>query len=72
MSFIEKIILLELVFSLSAPPADKTQLSFNSTLQLLHDNLSDLQKLLKYIIGTAIVSFKKFHSFHLQLYFLII
>ena len=76
MTFIEKIILLELAFSLSAPPADKTQyfvhLSFNSTLQLLHDNSSDLQKLLKYIIGTAIVSFKKFHSFHLQLYFLII
>ena len=61
MSLIVKIILLGLAFVLSAPAADKTQyfvnLSFNSTLQLLNGNSSDLLKLLKYFNGTAIVAF---------------
>ena len=40
------------------PPADKTQyflhLNFNSTLQLINDISSDLQKLIKYFNGAAI------------------
>ena len=63
MSLIVKIILLELTFALSAPAADKTQyfdhLSFNFTLQLIDGISSDLQKLLKYFNGTAIVEFLK-------------
>ena len=43
------------------PFADKTQyfvhLRFNSTLQLSNGTSSDLQKLLKYFNGTAIVAF---------------
>ena len=53
--------LLELASALSAPVADKTQrfvhLSLNSTLQLINGILSDLQKLLRQIHGTAIVVF---------------
>ena len=63
-SLILKIILLTLAFSLILlllPAADKRQyfvhLSFNSTLQLINGILSDLQKLLKYFNGTAIVAF---------------
>ena len=45
---------------LSLPAADKTQyfvnLSFDSTLQSINDNSSDLQKLLKYFNATAIVA----------------
>ena len=45
------------------PAAEKAQyfdrLSFNSTLQLINDILRDLQKLLKYFNGTAIVAFLK-------------
>ena len=63
MSLIVKIILLELTFALSAPAADKTRyfdhLSFNFTLQLIDGISSDLQKLLKYFNGTAIVEFLK-------------
>ena len=48
-------------FSLSVPPTVKTQylvhLSFNSTLQLINDILSDLQKLLKYFDCKAIFAF---------------
>ena len=60
-SLIVKVVLVELVFALSAPAADKAQyfvhLIFNSTLQLINGNSSDLQKLLKYFNGTAIVRF---------------
>ena len=46
------------LISLSIPSAEKTQyfvhLSFNSTLQLINDISSELQKLLKYFNGTAI------------------
>ena len=61
MSVIVKIILLELAFALSAPAADKRQyfvhLSFNSTSQLINGNSSDLQRLLNYFNGRAIVAF---------------
>ena len=54
-------ILLGLSFVLSLPAADKTQyfvhLSFNSILQLINGISSDLQKLLKYFNGTAIIAF---------------
>ena len=47
--------------ALSAPAAVKTQyfvlLSFDSTLQLINDISSDLQKLPKYFNGTAPVAF---------------
>ena len=61
---IVKIILSESQLStLSAQAADRiqyfVQLSFNSTLQLLKGILSDLQKLLKYFNGTAIIAFFK-------------
>ena len=50
-----------MLFTLSVPAAEKTQyvvyLSFNSILQLINDISSDLQKLLKYFNGTAIVTF---------------
>ena len=59
MSLIVKIILLGLAFVLSLPVADKTQyfahLSFNITLQVINGISSDLQKLLKFFNGTAIV-----------------
>ena len=61
MSLIVKMILLGLSFVLSLPAADKTQyfvhLSFNSILQLINGISSDLQKLLKYFNGTAIIAF---------------
>ena len=62
-SLIVKIILLEsaLVLSFSLPRIDKTlfftHLSFNSTLQLINDSSSDLQKLVKYFTNPAIVAF---------------
>ena len=61
-SLIVKIILLEtILLTLSLPAADKTQhfvhLSFNSTLQLISGISSNLQKLLKYFNGTAIIAF---------------
>ena len=56
-----KIILLELASLLSAPDAVKAQyfdrLSFNYILQLTNGISSDLQKLLKYFNGTAVVTF---------------
>ena len=59
-----KITLLEWAFALSVPASEKTQyfvhLSFNSTLLLINSISSDLQKLLKYFITTAIVSFFRF------------
>ena len=62
-SLIVKVTLLELAFVLSTPAADKTQyfvhLSFNSTLQLINGVSRDLQKLLKYFNGTAIIAFPK-------------
>ena len=61
MSLIVKVTLLE--FVLSTPAADKAQyfvhLSFNCTLQLINGVSSDLQKLLKYFNGTAIIAFPK-------------
>ena len=61
MSLIVKIILLILLLTLLLPAAGKTQylvhLSFNSTLQLITDISSDLQKLLKYFNSTVIVAF---------------
>ena len=47
--------------TLSAPAADKTQyfVHFNSILQLLNGITSNLQTLLKYFNGTAIVAFLK-------------
>ena len=61
MSLIVKIILLELASALSAPAAYKTQFfvnfSFNSILQLINGNSSDLQKLLKYFDGSDIIAF---------------
>ena len=66
-SLIVKIIL-ALIFSstlLSLPAADKTQyfvyLSFNSTLQLINEISSNLEKLIKYFNGAAIVSFLVFY-----------
>ena len=63
MSLIVKIILLKLTFALSAPTADKPQqfvhLRFNSISQLINGISSDLQNLLKYFTGTAIVVFIK-------------
>ena len=63
MSLIVKIISLEIAFGLSAPAADKpqyfVQISFNSTLQWINGISSDLQRLLKYFNGTAIVTFLK-------------
>ena len=60
--------MIELASLLSAPAAEKTQyfvhLSFNSTLQLVNGSSSDLQKLLKYLNGTAIAAFLKFHKVH--------
>ena len=62
-SLIVKIILLLLTLSLtlSAPAADKTQyfvqLNFNSTLQLINCISRDIQKLLQYFNGIAIVAF---------------
>ena len=54
-----KIILLELESSLSLPPVAKTQCflhsSFNLTLQLMNDFSIDLQMLLRYFNGKAIV-----------------
>ena len=62
-SFIVKVILLELASSLSAPAPDKTQwfvhLSFNSTLHLINGILSDPQKLLGYFNSMTIVVFLK-------------
>ena len=61
MSLIVKILLLSssLLLTLSIPATDKTQyfahVSFNSTLQLIHGISSNLQKLLKYANGTAII-----------------
>ena len=64
MSLIVEIILLgSILLALSAPAQDKTQyfvhLSFDSTLQLINCISSDLQKLLKYFNGLAIVAFLK-------------
>ena len=56
-------ILLELASSLAVPAAGKTQyfihLRFNSTLHLINDILSGIQKSLKYFNGIAIVAFFK-------------
>ena len=56
-------ILLELALSLSAPTQDKAQrsvhLSFSSNLQFINRILSDLQKLIRYSIGTAVAMFLK-------------
>ena len=62
-SLIEKMLLaLALSLTLSLPFTDKTQyflhLSFNSVLQLFNYILGDLQKLLRYFNGTAIVFFR--------------
>ena len=62
MSLIVKIILSSsLPLALLVPATGKTQclvhLSFNSMLQLINCILSDLQKLLNYFSGTAIVAF---------------
>ena len=58
MSFISKMILLELSLVLSLPAAAKTQclvhLRFHSTFQLINGISSHLQKLLKYFNGTTI------------------
>ena len=58
---IVKIILLGLLFVLSAPAVDKIQdfvhVSSDSTLQLINGISSDLQKLLKYFNSTVIVTF---------------
>ena len=60
---IVKIILISflLLITFSIPAADRTQyfvhLSFKSTLQLLRGILRDIQKLLKYFNGEAIVTF---------------
>ena len=58
-----KIISLKLAFALSVPAADKIQyfvhLNFNSTLQLINGISSDVQTLLEYFNGTAIVVFSK-------------
>ena len=55
--------LASLLMLFSFPAADKTQyfvhLSFKSTLQLIKGISSDLQKLLEYFNGTAIVAFLK-------------
>ena len=55
--------MIELTSLLSLPFVDKTQyfvhLSFNSTLQLINEISSDLQKLPRYFDGTAIVVFLK-------------
>ena len=63
MSLIVKITLSSLPLALSLPAADKMQqfehLSFNSTLQLINGVSRDLQKLIKYFNGTAIVAFLK-------------
>ena len=66
MPLMVKITLLALPFSLITflvPPAEKTKyfdhLSFNSTLQLINNILSDLQKLLKNFHGKAIDAFVK-------------
>ena len=60
-SFILRVILLGLAFSLSTPDEGKTQyfvhLSFNSTLRLINGILSDLQKVLEHFNGTAILAF---------------
>ena len=60
-------ILLGLAFGLSKPAEDKTQyfvyLSFNSSFQLTNGISSDLQKLLKYFNGTAIVTLLKIQLF---------
>ena len=65
-SFLVKIILLELAPSLSLLPTSatgKTQcffhLSFDSTLQLMNDISGDCQKLHRYFDSTAIVTFLK-------------
>ena len=60
LSLTVKIILSEsLPLAFSVPSPDKTQyivhLSFNSNFQLINVILSDLQKSLKYVNGTAIV-----------------
>ena len=65
-SVIEKLILeLALLFSLRS--TDKTQcfvhLSFDSTLQLINGISSDVQEILKYFNGIAIV--EGFHSYYL-------
>ena len=67
--FIGKIKLLGLLLlSLSGPAAEKIQyflhLSFNCSFQLINGISCDLQKLLKYFNGTAIVAFLKFHLLH--------
>ena len=66
MPLMVKIILLALAFSstlLSLLAGDKTQyfvhLNFNSTLQLINGISNNLQKLLKYLHGTAVVAFFK-------------
>ena len=65
MSLIVKIMSLGLVFILSVPAADKTQSfvysSLHSAMQLINGISRDLQKLLKYFNGTAIVAFLEFH-----------
>ena len=79
-SLIVKVILLPLLslslwLRLSLRAADKTKylvhLSFNFTLQLINGILCDLQKFLKYLNGTAIITYLKFSLLHLHMYFLI-
>ena len=57
------LLLLSLSLSFLLPTADKTEnfvhFSFNSTLQLINCISNDLQKLLKYFNGTAIVAIFK-------------
>ena len=67
MTLTGKIILLELALPFSTATEAKTQyfinLSFNSTLQLINDILSDSQKLLKNFNGTGIVVFFRIELF---------
>ena len=67
-SFIEKIILLQLALVLSTPAAPKTQcfayLSFNSTLHLIISISNDLQKLLRYFNGEALFHSLEFHCYY--------
>ena len=64
---IVKIILSGLTSVLSLLATAKTQCfdhwSFNSTLQLINDNSSDLQKLLRYFNSTAMVAFYRISMF---------
>ena len=75
MTLIVKIVLLELVFALSAKAEDKMQyfvhLSYISTLQLINGISSDPQKLFIYFKSTATVAFSDFPLLHQFYCFLI-